>query len=283
MKLAVNYSEPLLGLLRQNPTLEVDYIKVPTFPFPGCFVQFDAGSTWRRLLPHLAQPGVLALGHPQPSQRFSPEIVTQVIQRTLPPYISTHLEARRDFFPEYRMYQHENHPRLRQAMQERFLTTIAQVKQQIRLPLVLENCPYYRLDRIRLGSEPEFITSLCELGDCDFLLDIAHARCSAWSTGESIVDYINALPLKRLREIHLAGVEEKVNGVRDTHTALQEMDYQLLELVLNQAQPEVLTLEYGGMPEKIENESGRFEPISRNDPAELAAMISRLRQIIATA
>lgn len=282
MKLAVNYSESLLGLLNENPELEVDYIKVPTLPFPGSFVQFDLGRKWRRLLPHIAQPGVLALGYPAGEERFNPEIVAQIIRRARPDYLSTHLEARVEFYSEYRQYQHESHPDLRRAMLERLLTAIAQVKQDTRLPLLLENCPYLRRDRIRLASEPEFISTVCELGDCDFLLDIAHAQCSAWSMGENIEDYIKAMPLERLREIHLAGVQEKEYGIWDTHTVLREGDYQLLEMVLKRARPEIITLEYGGMPEKLINWKGEFEAVSRNDPGELAMMISRLRKIIAS-
>ncbi|HYH02451.1 MAG TPA: DUF692 family protein [Bacillota bacterium] len=281
MKLAVNFSEALIHLLQNDPGLQVDYIKVPTVAFPGCFSQFEQGERWRPLLPHPAQTGVIALGHPDPGQRFNPEIVAEIIRRTNPPYLSTHLEAKVDYFPEFRSYQHEFHPGLQQMLAERFLQAVKTVKEVTGLQLLVENFPYYTWrEQYRLGSEPWFVREICEQGDCGFLLDIAHARCSAGSFGISDQAYINALPLERLREIHLAGVRNQKYGIRDTHTALEEWDYQLFREVLEQARPEIVSLEYGGMPEQILNADGVWEPIARNNSAELQFMIGRIRKII---
>jgi uncharacterized protein (UPF0276 family) len=281
MKLAVNFSGALLQLLEKDPDLPVDYIKVPTRPFPASFSQFETGGGYRRLLPHTAQTGVLALGHHLPEQRFNGELVREIIQRTVPPYLSTHLEARTDYFPEYVQYQHQNHPGLHQAMKERFLPAIDLVKAATGLPLILENFPYYTARaHYRAGSEPDFIREICVEGDCGFLLDIAHARCSAWHMGRTAESYIKALPLSRLREIHLSGTREDSHGLRDTHTELEEIDYSILEKILSRATPDIVTIEYGGMPERIERIEGGFEPIHRNNPLELERMIRRLRRII---
>jgi uncharacterized protein (UPF0276 family) len=282
MKLAVNYSAILVELINANPELPIDYIKVPTIPFPGCFIkQFETGAKLRPLLPHPAQLGVLALGAPQPEQRFNPQIIAEIIRRTDPAYLSTHIEARVEYFPEYQAGQHLYTSELSTVLQERILAAIADVKRQIKLPLILENFPYYTwLHHYRAGSEPEFICELCAAGDCGFLLDIAHARCSAWSLKVEVEAYLKALPLNRLREIHLAGVRKLDYGICDTHTALAELDYTLLQTVLAWAQPEIVTLEYGGMPEQITNRSGVVEPISRNDRHELEQMIFRIREII---
>lgn len=281
MKLAVNFSAALLQLLQKDPGLPVDYIKVPTVAFPGCFSQFEQGERWRPLLPHPAQPGVIDLGHPDPKQQFNPEIVAEIIRRTNPPYLSTHLEAKIAYFPEFQSYQHEFHPGLRQALAERFLQAIKTVKARTGLSLVVENFPYYGWrDRYRLGSEPWFIKEICEQGDCGFLLDIAHARCSAGSFGIGELTYIKALPLERLREIHLGGVQRHKWGICDTHTALEQWDYQLFREVLEQTRPEIVSLEYGGMPDRILNVDGVWEPISRNSPDELQTMIGRVRELI---
>jgi uncharacterized protein (UPF0276 family) len=282
MKLAVNYSAILAELIREQPELPIDYIKVPTLPFPGCFTeQFEAGVKLRPLLPHTAQPGIMALGAPRPEQRFSPEIIKEVIRRTNPPYLSTHLEARVEYFPEYQTEQHRHTPEIYTALQERFLTGIAEVKRATQLPLVLENFPYYTwLHHYRTGSEPELIRTICTAGDCGFLLDIAHARCSAWSFKQTVEAYLQALPLERLREIHLAGVRELDFGICDTHTALGDADYQLLQTVLQWSKPEIVTLEYGGMPDWLVNRSGVKEAVNRNDRRELETMIKRIGEII---
>jgi len=77
MKLAVNCSDILLELLTQDPELPVDYIKVPTIPFPECWVQFDQGEIRRKLLPHLAQPGIISLGRTNSDEQFNRVMITK--------------------------------------------------------------------------------------------------------------------------------------------------------------------------------------------------------------
>ncbi|MGE5551019.1 MAG: DUF692 family multinuclear iron-containing protein [Bacteroidota bacterium] len=240
MKLAVNYSEALLSLLEHDPALPVDYIKVPTIPFPGCFVQFERGRRLRRLLPHPAQQGVIALGHPDADQRFDRATVAEIIRRAQPRYLSTHLEARVEFFPAFRACQHTEEAALAMAMKRRFIDAIEEVRTATGLPLILENFPYYKWwCHFRLGSHPDFITEICAAADCGFLLDLAHAHCAAWHMGIDIWDYLRVLPLARVREIHVSGVQERAGeGLRDTHVALSEYDYQLLEGVLALVEPE---------------------------------------------
>lgn len=281
MKLAVNFSKVLLSLLEEDPGLPVDYIKVPTIPFPGCFSQFKQGRTYRKLLPHPAQPGVISLGHPSPQEQFNRELVSEIIELTNPPYLSTHLEAALDFFPSFKKEQHNYDQGLKRKMLERFLNSIDWVKKATGLPLLVENFPYYSWSRhYKLGSDPAFISEVCEAGDCGFLLDIAHARCSAWNFGISIEQYLKSLPLSRLVEIHLAGVKLRTEGVRDTHTKLADEDYQLLGLILGKTSPETVTIEYGGLPDQIINLEHEYEPIRRNDPLELKEMIYRVLDVL---
>ncbi len=280
MKLAVNFSEALLILFAEDPGLPVDFVKVPTIPFPECFSQFERGRVFRKLMPHLAQTGVISLGHPLPREQFNRELVAKVINLTEPPYLSTHLEAMVDFFPGFQNEQHQFHPELHKEMLDRFLNGIDLVKKETGLPLLVENIPYYPWGRhYKLGSDPAFITEVCEAGDCGLLLDIAHARCSAWNFGISIEEYLKGLPLHRMVEIHLAGTELRGEGIRDTHTKLTDDDYQLFEPILGMVNPETVTIEYGGLPDRIMDPEQKFEPIQRNDPLELKEMIERVLAI----
>jgi uncharacterized protein len=281
MKIAVNYSKALLSLLEKDPKLPIDYIKGPTSPFPGCWHQFEDELPYARL-PHLAQLEVIFLGHRELQQRFNAQTVMKVLECTKPTYLSTHLEARIDFFPELREYQHHNHPEVQKVLKSHFLKAISEVKAQIKIPLVLENFPYYTWWRnFRWGSEPQFIREICLESDCGFLLDIAHARCSAWHMRRDVMDYIQELPLDRLREIHLGGVcERPEEGLRDTHTALTEADYELVKILLAKTHPETITIEYGGMPDQLLNMHQQYEPINRNSPEELEQMITRIKAII---
>src|SRR5690554_165079 len=280
MKLAVNYSPALASILDAEPDL-VDYVKVPTIPFPDCWAQFKAGAEYGRLLPHPAQPGVLCLGHPRPELCFNREMLAEIIKRTNPPYISTHLEAKVDFFPQWKAAQHVIDPVVEENLAHHFLQSVREVKAEIRLPLVLENFPYYPWwAHYKICADPGFITRICQEGACGFLFDLAHAKCSAWSFQMDFLSYLHALPLEKTSEIHLAGVQTRAEGIIDTHTKLEEDDYRILEYVLTKTDPEVITIEYGGMSERIKNLKGEFEPIWRNDPQELRVMIDRVKQCI---
>lgn len=285
MKLAVNYSDILMTLLDQDPGLPVDYIKVPTIPFPECWLQFERGGTRRKLLPHPSQSGVLALGRTEPIEQFNFDMIQKIMQLTHPPYLSTHIEARVDYFPEYREYQHQDHPRIQSVLREHFLKTINRFKETMKIPLVIENFPYYNWWRhFQTGSMPQFLTELCEAADLGFLLDIAHARCTAWHLKTDIYDYLGALPLHRLREIHLAGTQLRPReGLRDTHTVIDETDYELLRYILKKTNPNIITIEYGGMPERIRGLNEEYEPISRNNIHELTRTIERVLEIIKNA
>ncbi len=282
MKLAVNYSQALMDLFVRDPGMPVDYVKVPTIPFPECWPQFDKGEKRRRLLPHLAQPGIISLGRSDPGEQYNRTLVDQVLKRTNPPYLSTHVEARISFFPEFTKYHHHHEPVIHQVLIEHFQRAIAIVKENIQIPLVLENFPYYTWwQHYVTGSVPCFLVELCETANCDFLLDIAHARCSAWHLGVDIILYLKTLPLHRVREIHLAGTLERPGeGLRDTHAMIDQIDYELLEYLLRKTDPEIVTIEYGGLPDQIKNLHDEYEPISRNNAAELLEIIARVSGMI---
>jgi hypothetical protein len=282
MKLAVNFSESLLLLLKENSQLPVDYIKLPTIPFPGCWIQFDQGRNYRKLLPHLAQPGILDLCHPKIEQNFNEPLVTQIISQTAPPYLSTHLEATLEYFPEIKDYLHHKHPIVEKEVKDRLIRNIIMVQEKIRIPLLLENSPYYSWHwYYRMSCEPEFIAGICESGDCGLLLDIAHARISASYFKIDVVDYLRNLPLSRVKEIHMSGVLEAPIGIWDSHTVLHECDYRLLEFILNQTKPEIVTIEYGGYADREWNPlDGSYIECPRNNPDELREMIFKVFAII---
>lgn len=277
MKLAVNYSSALISLLIAHPALPVDYIKVPTVPFPDCWFQFDEGGLYRKLLPHLAQTGILAPGHPEAAQRLNSEIVATVLEKTDPPYLSTHLDAKLEYYPEMADFLHQSSAEFKQLLTGNFLEAIHEIKESIRIPLVLENSTYYPWRQsFRLVVETAFITEICEEGDCGLIVDIAHARCSALNLNQEIAAYFQALPLKRVREIHLSGVLERPEGLRDTHTSPTDFDFELLELLLRITDPQIITIEYGGLPDRIMNPDREYEPLSRNNPHELREIIGKV-------
>ncbi len=55
--------------------------------------------------------------------------------------------------------------------------------------------------------QPDFIHRVVEETGCCFLLDIAHARLAAHTLGLDARAYLARLPLERISEIHLAGIQ----------------------------------------------------------------------------
>jgi uncharacterized protein (UPF0276 family) len=74
-------------------------------------------------------------------------------------------------------------------------------------PLVLEPIPtYLALPADGLG-EARFVERFLAESGCGLLLDVSHAWLSAHYAGQSPRDFVAALPLARVVELHVAGVE----------------------------------------------------------------------------
>ncbi|HEV8309453.1 MAG TPA: DUF692 family protein [Methylomirabilota bacterium] len=81
------------------------------------------------------------------------------------------------------------------------------LREALALPLVLEPIPtYLALPMPQLG-EIEFVRRFYAESGCGMLLDISHAWLSAHYAGVPPQDFVAALPLERIVELHVAGVE----------------------------------------------------------------------------
>src|SRR5262245_42460027 len=81
------------------------------------------------------------------------------------------------------------------------------LREALGLPLVLEPIPtYLALPATQLG-EVEFVHRFYAESGCDMLLDVSHAWLSAHYAGLRPREFVAALPLERVVELHVAGVE----------------------------------------------------------------------------
>ena len=84
------------------------------------------------------------------------------------------------------------------------------------------------------------------------MLDLAHASITADAKSIDVKDYVRSLPVDRLVEMHVSGINLYA-GVLTDHFALQERDWKLLAWALDQIQkghwrkPEIIAFEYGGV------------------------------------
>lgn len=135
-----------------------------------------------------------------------------------------------------------------QAVMERIEKNARIWVDRCHVPFLVENAPFYPTrGTYRCTTDPQVIDSICRKTGAGLLLDIAHAQVAAWHRGEEIHEYLSSLPLDLVREIHVVGTAmDEHEGLRDHHLEMQNEDYALLQWVLTQARPNILTLEYGG-------------------------------------
>jgi uncharacterized protein (UPF0276 family) len=138
---------------------------------------------------------------------------------------------------------------------------------------------------------------LIEETGCGLLLDVSHAQLAAHYLGVDVRRYIEALPLDRIREIHVTGVQrfegrwvelahqigvapdviQHFAGHLVDHLPITDEGWTFVEWALEQVrngawgQPYVVTFEYGGV-------SRLFEAVTDADV--LAEQIPRLYTLV---
>lgn len=85
-------------------------------------------------------------------------------------------------------------------------------------PLVLENPSTYIAFPASM-SEASFLAALCERTGCYLLLDVNNIVVSATNHGRDVNEWLDQLPLDRVRQIHLAGHSQGRDLLVDTHDA----------------------------------------------------------------
>ncbi|EKD74685.1 MAG: hypothetical protein ACD_44C00362G0004 [uncultured bacterium] len=83
--------------------------------------------------------------------------------------------------------------------------------------ILLENVSSYVAYTASHLQEWEFISAIAEKADCMILLDVNNIYVSSFNHGFNPIDYINAVPKHRVKQIHLAGHLNKGNYIIDTH------------------------------------------------------------------
>lgn len=234
--LSVNYSNALTNLVKNND-VHVDAVEVvqklspakikharhslPDIPFHFHAGRFGLQPATRPMLCHYLQ--------------LCPQS----------PFISLHLALLPPMLTmlAFRMHIYLPAPDLDHLLKT-FIRKIKRLQTQADRPVILENMPTLHPYKYRFESDPAIIRRVLDETDCPMLLDLAHARVAAGARGRAVEEYIAALPLERVRQIHVSGPRRRDRMLYDAHQSLQEEDYTLLAWVLERVQPTWLTLEY---------------------------------------
>ncbi len=148
---------------------------------------------------------------------------------------------------------------------------VRQVQDFLELPMAVENVSAYGDMPGGEMTEPEFVTAVLEEADCGLLLDVNNVYVNAFNFGFEPRDYIDALPLERVIQIHVAGhFQEAPDILLDTHAMpIADPVYDLFAYTMERLPRDV--------PVLLERD-GNFPPLS-----ELEDELIRLRSIMEAA
>jgi len=101
------------------------------------------------------------------------------------------------------------------ATLQRVCEHIDQVQSTLKRPMLLENpSTYLQFQRSTL-DETDFISEIIRRTGCGLLLDVNNVYVSCINHQRDPLDYIDALPLQAVGEIHLAGFAEDTDSLGD--------------------------------------------------------------------
>jgi uncharacterized protein (UPF0276 family) len=106
---------------------------------------------------------------------------------------------------------------------------VQQVQDILGRRIALENASYYAQPSADI-TEAQFIRAVLEESDCDLLLDVNNIYVNAINHRYDPVEFMDALPLGRVRYIHVAGHYDEAEDLKvDTHgTAVIDPVWSLL-------------------------------------------------------
>jgi uncharacterized protein (UPF0276 family) len=125
-----------------------------------------------------------------------------------------------------------------------FVQKVSRLIRSLDVPVLLENIEPRPFEGYIFESQTARITRVLEETGCGLLLDLGHARISADVLGMDGKDYLAALPLHQVMQIHVSGPRMRAGHLVDSHELLTDADYELLDFVLARTRPQVVTLEY---------------------------------------
>ena len=292
MEFAVNYSPALADLVRAGQ-VRVDRFKCPSWP--GLIADATA------VLPvYVHMPLEIGWGRGIPldverKEAVDLEWLADMAAATSTHLINTHFQPPQDSFPEIPVHNLESR-HFRPVLDAALRDLEPLIKRFGEQRVTVENC-IGDYGKLRLSALPEVLQLLLEECGCGFLYDQSHARLAARRMGLDERAYSCALPVQRMREMHITGIQviaghwlERMQAAGDQdgvarrlagqeldHFPMLDADWVELAWAMQNihsgawAAPWVVAYEYGGI-------GGFFEAIT--DSKILLEQVPKLRSII---
>jgi len=158
----------------------------------------------------------LSIGSADPLDYGYLKALKHLMQRTEPGWISDHLcwtgiagKNLHDLLPI---------PYTEEAVGH-IAARVRQVQDFLGSQILLENVSSYLAFRGSEMSEWHFLAEIAHRADCHILLDVNNVYVSAFNHGFDAIEYLDGIPIDRVRQIHLAGHRHCGTHIIDTHDA----------------------------------------------------------------
>lgn len=135
--------------------------------------------------------------------------LSDLVRRYQPRWVSEHLAwSTHDgvFFNDLLPLAYDN------AALTRVVSHVGRVQDRLGREILLENPSTYVAFESSTWDEVDFIREVARRAGCDLLLDVNNVQVSCVNHGRDPLAYLNAFPLERVREIHLAGYATDKNA-----------------------------------------------------------------------
>lgn len=203
MDFAVNYSKAAARLLRAG-RIQMERFKCPAWP--ETIAEAQAQHPVYVHFPLRVGQGV---GDAQDTETDAPpdwDKLAALLAQTDTPWINLHLGAAPEDHPDIPVLSvaPEHVARVGDALIRDVASVVARFGPE---RVVVENIFGYYGRHLRAAVLPETIRRVVAETGCGFLFDLSHARLAAAELGMDAEVYIAGLPLVRLREMHVTGVQ----------------------------------------------------------------------------
>ena len=273
MELAANYSSALADLVHSGDAT-VDRFKCPAWPD---LIEELAGDRARVRRPvHIHFPLRVGMGTGIPINTETGDApdwtqFEELRAKTGTPWFSAHLGPQPEDHPELADRSWDDQVRV---ITEALIRDIEPLVERFGSDGVVgENIFEYFGMHLRASVMPDVLCTVVETTGCGLLLDLSHARLAARDLGTDPREYIDALPVSHLREMHVTGIltfgdvwvarlrdagidphyVESIQGRWLDHLPMTDDDWTFFDWALNRIrdgawrEPEIVAFEYGGV------------------------------------
>jgi uncharacterized protein (UPF0276 family) len=146
---------------------------------------------------------------------------------------------------------------------------IQKTQDRLKRRILIENpSTYVEFEKSEM-SEWEFISEVVRRADCGLLLDVNNVYVNSRNHGYDPYEYLEALPVSRIGQVHLAGHEDHGTHLIDTHAApICKEVWNLYRWVIEHAEPVSAMIERDArIPEwrELEKELWQAHEIRKDD------------------